>query len=317
MNSHMSADSPRVSVILPVYNGARYLRETLSSVLGQSMADLEVVAVDDGSTDESGAILEGIDDPRLIVTHQENRGISATRNAAIRAARAPFVAFIDQDDLWAGEKLEKQLAAFGDDPEVGLVHCQAGRIDEHSKKLSGGPVVAASWLAGDVRRMMLVGNAVPGTAAVVVRREVFDEVGYFDEELNGADDWDMWSRIAARYRFAYLPEALAFTRLHPANTSTDVERMRADSLRVMEKLYADPEMVRGIGPRELEKLRRKGRARLHAYCATWLIRTGRTRAASADLWRAFRQHPLKPRHSVLLFFSLLGWVPGFVKRRLI
>ena len=93
--------------------------------------------------------------------------------------------------------------------------------------------------------------------------------------------------------------------------------MRADSLRVQRMLFSDPAMTRGIGARDLARLRRKGRARIHAYCATWLIRTGRVRAAAADLARAVRYHPGKPRHLLLLVLATLGWVPGPVRRRLI
>jgi hypothetical protein len=164
---------------------------------------------------------------------------------------------------------------------------------------------------------MLLGNVVPGTAGVVVRRECFDTVGFFDESLDGADDWEMWARIATRYAFRFDPEPLAFTRLHAWNTSTDVARMRADGQRVQEMLFADPRMTEGLTGRERRRLRGHARGNLHGYCATWLIRTGRTRAAAADLLRAVRHHPTKPRYLVLLLFALVGWVPGPVRRRLI
>ncbi|MHC4862164.1 MAG: glycosyltransferase, partial [Planctomycetota bacterium] len=248
---------------------------------------------------------------------QENRGIPASRNEAIRRSRGRYLAFLDQDDLWHPEKLRRQVPLFDESPRVGLVHCQCARVDERSRPLSGGPVVLRGRMSGDVRRGMLVGNIVPGTAGAVVRRECFDDVGLFDETLNGSDDWEMWARIATRWEFRYVPEALSYTRLHPANTSTDVARMRADSIQVHRRLFSDPGMTGGIGPRELRRLRRRGRARIHSYCATWLIRTGRVREAVVDLARAVRYDPMKPRHLLLLLLSALGWVPGPVHRRLV
>lgn len=307
-----------MSVVLPVYNGERYLEETLRSVLNQrGFRDLEVVVIDDGSTDGSAAIIERIPDSRIRLLRQENRGIPATRNRAIRESRGRYIAFTDQDDLWHPDKLATQIPAFTGRPEVGLGHCQSARIDENSEPISEGPVVLRSRMRGDVRRGMLVGNLVPGTAGVVVRRECFDEVGLFDESLGGADDWDMWSRIAARYEFHYVSEVLSYTRLHGANTSLDIERMRDVSLRVREKLFRDPRMTRGIGPGELRALHRRGTARIHAYSATWLIRTGRTREAARHLMQAVLNDPTKPRHIILLLFAAIGWMPDAVRNRLI
>jgi glycosyltransferase involved in cell wall biosynthesis len=310
--------TPLVTVVLPVFNGGRWLRETLASVLGQEGFDsMEVVAIDDGSTDDSAAVIESVGDPRVRLTRRENRGISVTRNEAIRQGRGRYVAFIDQDDLWRPDKLARQIPQFEEDASVGLVHCQCARVDSEGRRISGGPIVSPDRLSGDVRRGMLLGNVVPGTAGVVVRRECFDTVGFFDEGLDGADDWEMWARIATRYAFRFDPEPLAFTRLHAWNTSTDVDRMRSDGRKVQEMLFADPRMTEGLTDRERRRHRRRARGSLHGYCATWLIRTGRTRAAAADLARAVLYQPMKPRYLVLLLFSLVGWVPGVVRRRLI
>jgi len=314
----MNRREPQVSVVLPLYNGERYLNDALSSVLGQEgFDDWEVVAVDDGSTDGSAEIVSSFADDRIRLFHQENRGIAATRNVAISRSTGRFIAFLDQDDLWHPEKLRAQIPLFAADPRVGLVYCQSGRVGGDSEEISAGPTVLASWMSGDVRRRMLLGNLVPGTAGVVVRRECFDEVGLFDETLNGSDDWEMWARIAARYDFRFVPRELSYTRLHSANTSLDVSRMRDQSLRVRAMLFSDPELTRGLDHREKRRLHERATARIHSYCATWLLRSGRYREAASDLLMAVRHHPAKPRHAVLLLFALLGWMPRCVQRRLI
>jgi glycosyltransferase involved in cell wall biosynthesis len=314
----LGMSDPLVTVVLPVYNGERWLAETLASVLGQEGFDsLEVVAIDDGSTDGSADVIRSVDDPRVRLIRRENRGISVTRNEAIREGRGRLLAFIDQDDLWRPDKLARQVPRFEEDASIGLVHCQCARLDADGRPISGGPIVSADRISGDVRHQMRLGNVVPGTAGVVVRRECFETVGFFDESLDGADDWEMWARSSTRYSFSYDPEPLACTRLHAWNTSTDVERMRADVRKVQEMLFADPRMTEGLTDREVRRHRRWARAGLHGYCATWLIRTGRIRAAAADLARAFRHRPTKPRYLILLLFALVGWVPGPVRRRLI
>ena len=118
-----------------------------------------------------------------------------------------------------------------------------------------------------MRHLRLVGVLIAVMAmtisAVPALAGTNDDVGLFDESLNGSDDWEMWARIATRFEFRYLPEALSYTRLHPANTSTDVERMRSDSMKVQGMLFADPAMTRGLTPRELARLRRKGQTDRH------------------------------------------------------
>jgi glycosyltransferase involved in cell wall biosynthesis len=279
--------------------------------------DSRETGVDDGSTDSSAEIVSGVADDRVRLCRQDNRGIAAARNVTISKSAGRFIAFLDQDDLWHPEKLARQMPLFLGAPRVGLVYCQSGRVGGDSEEISAGPKVLASWMSGDVRRRMLLGNLVPGTAGVVVRRECFEEVGLFDETLNGSDDWEMWARIAARYEFRYVPRALSFTRLHSANTSLDVSRMRDQSLRVRAMLFSDPELTRGIGFREKRRLHERATARIHSYCATWLLRSGRYREAARDLAKAVRHHPGKPRHAVLLLFALLGWMPRCIERRLI
>jgi glycosyltransferase involved in cell wall biosynthesis len=314
----LSAENPTVSVIVPVYDGERYVRDALMSVLAQEgFDDFEIIVIDDGSTDGSAAIVTSIDDPRIRFSRQENRGIGATRNVGIRKSRGRFIAFLDQDDLWHPTKLAVQIPLIEARPEAGLVHCMAARIDAEGRTLHPGPRIDLDRMNGDVREGMLVMNLVPGTAGVVVRRTCFDELGLFDEAFSGADDWEMWARIASRYEFRYTPEALCSLRLHGANTSLDVDRMKRDSLAVQAKLFDDPAMVRGFSKGTVRRLRRRSTARIHHFVATWLLRNGRTREARRELGTALRLHPTRLRHLVLYAFSAIGWIPGPIRRRLI
>lgn len=313
-----AADAPTVSVVIPLYQGERWIRTAIDSVLAQrGFDDLEIVVVDDGSTDAGADAVRAIADDRIRVIRQPNRGIAAARNEGIAKSRGRFIAFLDQDDLWQPDKLATQIPMFGDAPDVGLVHCQAARVDSHGRQIHSGPRVNPDRMRGDVRADMLVMNIVPGTAGVVVRRECFDVLGGFDEALSGADDWDMWSRIAGRWAFRYAEAPLCCLRLHEHNTSLDVEHMRTVSAAVRDRLFANPDMRRGFSTRTLRRLRRRSDARIHHYCATWLLRAGRRTDARRELSAALRLHPTRLRHIVLWTYAVIGWLPGPLRRRLI
>ena len=313
-----AADAPTVSVVIPLYQGERWIRAAIESVLAQrGFDDFEVIVVDDGSTDRGADVVRSIADDRVHVIHQANRGIAAARNAGIAKSRGQFIAFLDQDDLWRPDKLATQIPLFAGAPDVGLVHCQTARIDGQGRLIHAGPRVVPDRMQGDVRADMLVMNIVPGTAGVIVRRACFETLGGFDEALSGADDWEMWSRIAGRYSFAYSDAPLCSLRLHEHNTSLDVEHMRTVSTAVRDRLFASPDMRRGFSARALRRLRRRSEARIHHYCATWLLRTGQRAEARRELSAALRLHPTRIRHIVLWAYAVIGWLPGPLRRRLI
>jgi glycosyltransferase involved in cell wall biosynthesis len=281
---------PRLSAVIPVYNTARYLRDAVESALAQEGADLEVIVVDDGSTDEGPAILRGFGD-RIRLLRQENRGLSAARNAGIAEARGEFIGFLDADDAWEPAKSMKQIAYLDAHPACGLVFCDARRMDGDGALLE--PVYGDTdhgFRPGRCLERLFEGNLVvmPG---VVVRRGLFDEAGLFDTTLASVEDYDMWLRLAALTEFGMIREPLARYRVHGAQMSGNRARMLDCEERVLRRaLERNPELRRRLGRRARRRM-----ARLYDEHGWWELQDGRYRAALAKFWTALRHDPLMPR----------------------
>ncbi|HWQ03791.1 MAG TPA: glycosyltransferase [Longilinea sp.] len=210
---------PRVSVIIPTYNSARFIAGTLDSVFAQSFRDFEVIVVDDGSTDNTREVLQPFQN-RIQYIYQQNSERSAARNNALSHTQSEYIAFLDSDDLWAPEKLERQVAVLDANPQVSLVFCQARYLDESGKPVSfcgqtldGEP--GEGLVIADYSIPLLSSNVVAGGgSAAMVRRRLLDEVGKFDLDLVQSEDWDMWVRLAQLGPFAYIPEPLASYRVY-------------------------------------------------------------------------------------------------------
>ena len=204
---------PLVSVVIPVYNGERFLKESLESVFTQTFHDYEIVCVDDGSTDGSSALLKQYG-TRVRVIQQANAGQSAARNEGVRQAAGAFVAFLDQDDRWYPSKLAQQVAVLTAEPDVVLVHCNYDRMDGDGRVLVAGAALVekASALASPLGR--LIGEALVFPSAMMVRRDVFQRVGGFDPELRGFEDFDLIARLKQQGRFVLLNESGMAYRLH-------------------------------------------------------------------------------------------------------
>jgi glycosyltransferase involved in cell wall biosynthesis len=210
-----------VDVLIPVRDGARFLPECLDSVLAQTCPPRATIVVDDGSRDATPRVLAEYARrwPRLEIIRSEPRGVSHARNLALQAGRASLVAFLDADDVWEPSKLERQLALFADDrPRLGFVHCAYRLIDEAGRPVTDQPI-SQPRARGDIfDELLSCGNIVSGSgSAVVVRRELLDLVGGFDERLFFGEDWDLWIRLASVSEIDFVPEPLVAIRVH--NTS--------------------------------------------------------------------------------------------------
>lgn len=215
---------PRVSVVMANYNYARFLRAAIDSVLKQSLSDLELIVVDDGSTDESRHIIESYRvDSRIRFVPVNHLGQPGAKNAGIDLARAPVIAFLDADDIWEVDKLEKQAACFDRDPTLGVVYSRRILIDEKDSML---PYRQPPLYRGDVLSRIFRNNFVCFSSAVV-RRLVFEHLGRFDPNIDLAIDYDFWLRAAAHYRFDYVDKPLVRYRCGHGNLSRRVgERLK-------------------------------------------------------------------------------------------
>jgi glycosyltransferase involved in cell wall biosynthesis len=294
---------PEFSVVMPAYNSEPTIGDAVASVLGQSDRDLELVVVDDGSTDATADLVASFGDPRIRLFRQENRGAAAARNAAIGAATGRLVAFIDSDDLWLPDFLESMRRRFDEIDGLGLCYTDAWVLDPASGRI--GTATAMEWQRPPAEPPddpaaflleLLERNFI--FTATVVRRSVFDEIGVFDKDLRAAIDYEMWLRIAARgYRIAALPGLHAvYRRDRPGSISSN----RAGTFRnlgvVYERFAVDPTLApeaRDLARTRLEVVRRELAALEGATTldALWrsrlrpLLVRGRNSVLRVDGWR--------------------------------
>jgi len=231
--------NPRlVSIVVPCHNGARFLADAIESALAQTHPAIETIVVDDGSVDDTPAILERYAD-RVRVLHQQNRGPSAARNAALAVARGEYVAFLDADDRFRSEKIARQAAVLDTRPDVGLVYSGWRFIDEEGRSLPGEGRPRGE---GDMLPALLLGNPIHPLAAVV-RRALVDEIGGFEESLRGCEEWDLFLRLSRRgMRWASIDATLGDYRVHPAQSHGQTRMMLASAIHVLERFFSDPEL---------------------------------------------------------------------------
>lgn len=218
--------SPRVSVVMGVYNGERWLHEAVDSVLGQTLDDFELIVIDDGSTDSTAEILEAYRDPRLRVTRQPQAGLTVSLNRLARQASAPLVARLDADDVALPERFARQVAFLDAHPEVGLLGTGCHDVDPAGRALrTYRPPEGDS----EIRRALIRRNPFVHSS-VMARRDALERAGFYDETLPVAQDYDLWVRLSRVTRMANLPEPLVLRRFTPGMISLarDTERLRAE-----------------------------------------------------------------------------------------
>lgn len=244
----------RLSVIVPSYDTAPYVRDTLASLFAQTMPDLEVVVVDDGSRDDSLAVLAGIADPRLTVAVQANRGLAGSRNSGLLLARAPVIGFCDADDLWFARKAERHLALLDAEPRVGLTFSHSAYLDERGARTGQ---YLLSRCRAPTARDLIRRNHVGNGSTVVARREVFVRAGLFDESLGSCEDFEMWVRAAAcsGYEVRLLPAVLTGYRVRAGSMSTTYDEFVRGYVRALERFRA---YVPGFTPREAARSHAEG-----------------------------------------------------------
>lgn len=227
---------PEVSVVIPAYNAEHTLGQTLASALSQTLEDIEVIVVDDGSTDATAAVARAGGDSRVRVLSVPNGGVARARNLGMKEASADLVAFLDADDLWEGRKLERQAEALEAHPDAGISCTAALRIGADGEPLAPMPLEDHhDYTAAILLHSMVAGCISSGT----VRRALALELGGFDPSFSQSADWDFWLRLSLVTSFAPVAEPLVRYRTYAGNMSSDVTLLERDTFAVLDKFFAD------------------------------------------------------------------------------
>jgi glycosyltransferase involved in cell wall biosynthesis len=262
----MSAGIPDITVVVPTRNRRAWLTLTLRSVLRQQNVLVDVVVIDEGSTDDTAGAIAALKDSRVrVIRHDAPTGVSTARNHGAAEARAEWIGFVDDDDLWAPDKIARQIAA-ADRSGCEWAYTGSVNIAHDGGIVSGRPPLGPEDVVAALGRY----NAIPGGGSnVILRRRTWAEVGLFDTRLRNTEDWEMWLRLAKRGVPACVCSPLVAYRLHPFNASLDVA-----------------EIVRGATLIEALHRTTVDWGRLHRWFAELRLRSGQRSAAIAEFARA-------------------------------
>jgi glycosyltransferase involved in cell wall biosynthesis len=292
---------PTVSVIVPAYNCESTVRQTITSIQAQTLSDIEIIVINDGSTDQTLNILTTILDKRLKICSYENGGLSVARNRGIVHASSQYISFIDADDLWVPDKLELQLAALKSNPDAGVAYSWTTCMDNEGNNFY--PGVKASF-QGNVYSHLLVCNFIASGSNVLLRREVIDAVGEFDSTLKSCEDWDYWLRVAPNWDFVVVPKSQIIYRLSSGAMSSKIEVMKKYQLLVLEKAFY-------TAPPDLQHLKNQGQSYIYQFlthlCLTRINNEDAIQTATTNLWKSIRLYPktLLTRKTQILIIKLL------------
>ncbi len=246
---------PKISIIIPVYNGEKTIQETIQSVLKQTLSDFELIVVNDGSQDSTMEIVENLTDSRIKVLSYTNAGQATSRNRGFSHSIGEFIAFLDADDLWLPDKLDSQLKALQTNPEAGVAYSWTDYIDESGRFLRPGSHIDVS---GDVYNNLLVTNFLENGSNPLIRRQALAEVGGFEGLFTPAEDWDMWLRLAARYQFVCVPVTQVLYRVSTNSNSSNVSKLEHGALQVINRAFTQ-------APPSLKYLKKPSKANLYKY----------------------------------------------------
>lgn len=224
-----------ISVIIPAYNSEKHIEEAIESLFAQSLPVKEIIVIDDGSTDGTASLVKKHGE-RVSYYFQENRGLAAARNTGIRKSTGYYLAFLDADDLYLPEKIEVQKRFLDDHPDIDMVFSD---FEYFGGTLLRRPIPESFKTGkGDIFLDLFRYNCI-AIPTVLIRRDCFEEVGFFDELLRAVEDYDLWLRLIKSKKIGYIDRVLAKVRLHPENMSKDAELMCEFEIKVMHKALRD------------------------------------------------------------------------------
>ncbi|MBR0790349.1 glycosyltransferase [Bradyrhizobium manausense] len=301
------AATPLVSVVIPAKNAAAYIGETIASALAQDGV-IEVIVVDDGSTDDTTTIVNAIRESRLRLIRNDASGVSSARNLGARDARGDWLMFLDADDRLRVDAVTTLLKAAEGAPNAVAVYGDYNTIDSAGRTIGRRDLLKGRLKpSGNVLERLAAGNFIVNGGIMLVRAEAFRATGGFDVSLRYCEDWHCWCRLAATGEFAYVPRLLLDYRLHTANTMNAAVRTPQDFFPAVARVFDDESILRRLPSGAAPRLRQAAEIHLVTYAATQAVRFGRYREALAYLGMV-GQRSLKamPRSAIKIALSYFG-----------
>ena len=238
---------PKVSVVIPTYNRAHFLPETIQSVLVQTFQDFEIIVVDDGSIDNTKEVVDNFQDLRIKYIYQENQGGSAARNTGAKTSSGEYIVPLDSDDVLLNNAIEKGVQTLDRHPEAAFSYGHAHLMDESGRVFSMLKQKQKLSYVGEsvdkIKEFLILGDYVPG-CTIMIRRKCLFDVGLFDPTFPGSQDYELVVRLTRKYPIAYMAEPLAKYRIHPGRLTTAREldeREKTDSC-ILEGIFNDAEL---------------------------------------------------------------------------
>jgi len=240
---------PQISVVIPVHNGAGTIAETIASVLGQSFTDIEVMVMNDGSTDSTLEKVNAFVDSRVRVFTHPKSGSNYSRNRGVEVSTGAYLSFIDADDIWTSDKLEAQLQALETNPQAAVAYSWTDRIDMQGKFLR---TSSHATFSGNVLPHLMLSNFIASGSNLLIRRQALLDVGQFDPNLRNAQDWDLALRLAACYEFVCVQKVQILYRFVENSLSSNIGDMEQSCLKIIERSFSQaPASLQILKPHSL------------------------------------------------------------------
>lgn len=308
---------PEFSVIVAAYNVVPYITETISSVLAQQDVDLELIVVNDGSTDGTAAVCRRFRDPRVRLIDQANAGVSAARNAGLHIAVGDKIVFVDGDDILEPDALRRLGIALDERPSAVLSYGTRSLIDEAGDPFGDDttPVFTAKP-SGNVTAELLRGNVIQ-TGTQCARASALRRTEGFNESLSVLEDWELWTRLSLLGEFQFIggsPVLRYRRRPGSAINNSEIDEMRYFA--AIEKVYGNASICARFSPSQLHRSRRIREGRAFESIGESMLRMHNWRFARQYFWRSVLHSGITPRRAALLVFSSFNWVPGVAAARI-
>ena len=293
----MANKKPLVSIVMPTYNCAAYLPESIESILAQTYDAYEIVVIDDGSSDNTKLVLEPYSEKIRYIDLGRNEGLPTARNLGIQSAKGEYVAFLDADDIWMPEKLKMSIDQFLKNPDAGMVYSKHINIDSKSQFLEG--KIRRTLPSGNIFLQLFFEQNFIICSSVVVRKEVFNKTALFDFELENCQDWDMWLRIAFYYKAIGIDVPLVKYRHSSKSLSKNRDNVLKYQKVIIDKIYT---MFKDSDNGISGKMYKKRLAAHYAKIGRHYMRTGDKAAAREHFRLSLKMDPINIRTLRYYFF---------------